>query len=170
MTIEEKQKAEIEFFKESYPAKSGSKNVSINMKILTQTMTSPEPSNSIEAEVAVKGENFIKEAFVADIARIDFNKILQETDIDVATQSFTNKFNAILDSHAPVKTFKNRKHYVPYITDDIKVLMSQHVGKLSKLFASTNGKGENVTVRTKDQLHYYQLYLKLWRNVYTINW
>ena len=63
MTIEEKQTAETDFFKESYPAKTGSANVSINMKSLTQTMTSPEPSTSIEAQVAVKGKDFIIEAF-----------------------------------------------------------------------------------------------------------
>ena len=63
MTTEEKQTARIDFLKNNFPAKPGAGNVTINITILTQIMASLNPSDSLAAEVAVKGEEFIKEAF-----------------------------------------------------------------------------------------------------------
>ena len=60
-------------------------------------------------------KNFNKEAFLADIARTNFDQIFIEKCIDAATVMFTNIYNSVLDRHAPVKTVQNRKHYVPYI-------------------------------------------------------
>ena len=69
--------------------------------------------------------NFDKQAFLADLARSDFDQVCQEYDVDAATSLFTNLFNSALDRHAPIKTIQNRKHFVPYVTDEIKTLMDR---------------------------------------------
>ena len=47
------------------------------------------------------------------------------SDIDLAAQVFQNIFCSLLDKHSPVKVFQVRKHYVPYISDETKILMAE---------------------------------------------
>ena len=46
-------------------------------------------------------------------------------DLDEAADLFQNLFGALLDKHAPVKVFQMRKHYVPYLSDEAKLLMEE---------------------------------------------
>ena len=46
-------------------------------------------------------------------------------DIEEAAVEFQNIFKTILDKHAPMKTFQIRKHYIPYLSEETKLLMEE---------------------------------------------
>ena len=41
------------------------------------------------------------------------DKVTRINDIEEAAVEFQNTFKAVLDKHAPMKTFQIRKHYLP---------------------------------------------------------
>ena len=45
-------------------------------------------------------------------------------DVDTTIECFTETFCSILDKHAPLKIIQNRSNYVPYLTKEIKTLMT----------------------------------------------
>ena len=45
--------------------------------------------------------------------------------IDQAAQVFQDMFTFLLDKYAPVKVFHIRKHYVPYLYKETKLLMEE---------------------------------------------
>ena len=69
-------------------------------------------------------KNFNHADFLEDIRKAKrdglFEEILVTNDIEVAGDKFTKVFKDILDKHAPVKVIQNRKHYVPYISNELK--------------------------------------------------
>ena len=46
-------------------------------------------------------------------------------DIDEAAEKFKNIFVEVLDKHAPLKVIQVRKNYVPYLSEETKILMKE---------------------------------------------
>ena len=69
-------------------------------------------------------KNFDEEAFLRDIQEIDFMDVINSNDIDEAAMLFDQKFNSALDKHAPIRTFQQHKHYLPFLSDNTKSMMS----------------------------------------------
>ena len=46
-------------------------------------------------------------------------------DVNEAAEIFQELFSCILDFHAPRKIFQTRKNYVPYLSDETKLLMAE---------------------------------------------
>ena len=46
-------------------------------------------------------------------------------DLEEAANIFETNFKAILDAHAPVKNFQMRNNYVPFISEETKLLMEE---------------------------------------------
>ena len=74
-------------------------------------------------------KNFNCDSFVEDIRAAKemgkFNPILENDDIEAAGDTFTKVFSEILDKHAPLKVIQNRKNYQPYLSNEIKEIMSK---------------------------------------------
>ena len=71
-------------------------------------------------------KNFNLGAFLTDVWDSGMNeKVTRINDMEEAAVEFQNTFKAILDKHAPVKTFQIRKHYLPYLSDETKLLMEE---------------------------------------------
>ena len=68
---------------------------------------------------------FIPEDFISDISAVDWSVVFACRDVDLAVDIFTRKFCQVLDTHAPWIIFQQRKHFSPWITDDLKELMKQ---------------------------------------------
>ena len=62
--------------------------------------------------------------FLREITFTDFSEVLRETDIHLAADKFSKIFSSVLNNHAPLKIFQNRKNYAPYLSDTIKKEMS----------------------------------------------
>ena len=65
------------------------------------------------------------DSFAADISQVDWNEILERDNVDVdrTFSFFYNKFNKILNKHAPFKTLSKRKIkqlFKPWITKGIR--------------------------------------------------
>ena len=90
-------------------------------------------------------KEFSKDEFTKDIREAkrkgDFKEIFETNDIDTAIEYFSEAFSAILDKHAPLKTIQNRSNYVPYLTKEIKSLMTSRDALKAK--AVITGKTED---------------------------
>ena len=45
--------------------------------------------------------------------------------MEEAAKVFERKFSEILDFHAPMKTYQMRKHYLPHISEETKLLIKE---------------------------------------------
>ena len=71
-------------------------------------------------------KNFMIGNFLTDVYNSGINEEIRSLDnLDEAATKFQEKFGSILDHHAPVKVFQIRKHYVPYISEETKLLMEE---------------------------------------------
>jgi hypothetical protein len=52
-------------------------------------------------------------------------KIMRCTDLETASRIFQEEFGKILENHAPVKVLQTRNHYLPYLSDETKLLMEE---------------------------------------------
>ena len=67
-------------------------------------------------------KHFSVKDFLTDILHSNINNgVCTHLNIEQASEAFRNKFCAILDYHAPVKTIQMRKKYCPYLTDKSKM-------------------------------------------------
>ena len=80
----------------------------------------PQPARTIRKR---SYKDFSAEKFLADVANIDWTDVLCTIDLDYATELFTWKLVTVLDLHAPWVVYQQRKHFAPWITDEIKNLM-----------------------------------------------
>ena len=58
-------------------------------------------------------------------------------DPDTATNKFTEIFKNILDKHAPIRVFQNRKNYAQWLSDARKLLIKER-NKLKQQFRFSN--------------------------------
>ena len=71
-------------------------------------------------------KNFDQAAFLQDIDQCNINEAVTAcNDIDDAAKTFQDMFSQVLDRHAPIKVFQSRKNSVPYLSEEIKNLMSE---------------------------------------------
>ena len=68
---------------------------------------------------------FRVEKFLEDLRHLDWSDVLTCFDINQAVQIFTQKLNSIYDQHAPWIVYQKQKNYAPWITHDMKNLMSE---------------------------------------------
>ena len=68
-------------------------------------------------------KTFDNQSFLTDISNNTLWDPVIACDTCENAELFCKQFKLIQDIHAPVKVIQNRKHYVPYITPDIKELM-----------------------------------------------
>ena len=66
-----------------------------------------------------------------------FNKIHEVDNLDEAIDHFNHVYSSILEEHAPTKIIQNRNNYVPYITEEIRLLMKKR--NTLKVLASKSG-------------------------------
>ena len=66
------------------------------------------------------------EKFLIDINNSQLNeKITACEEFEEAAEIFEAVFRTILDKHAPVKKFQVRKNYLPFISEDTKLLFNE---------------------------------------------
>ena len=69
---------------------------------------------------------FIIENFLNDVHESQLNeKITACDDLEEAAKIFEEDFRTILDKHAPIKKFQVRKNYLPYVSDETKLLFEE---------------------------------------------
>ena len=71
-------------------------------------------------------KGFDIESFLNDINESDINKIVsEEKDFELAAEKFEKLFKDILDKHAPVRVFQQRKNYLPFLSDNTKKTITE---------------------------------------------
>ena len=71
-------------------------------------------------------KNFSVEGFLTDIYHSNINaSVATHENIEGASEAFRNEFLAILNFHAPIRTFQIRKNYCPYLSEETKALMAE---------------------------------------------
>ena len=65
-------------------------------------------------------KHFVKENFIREIKYTDFRPVLEEDDVDKASELFSDIFKSVLDNHAPTKVFQTRKNYAPWLSEATK--------------------------------------------------
>ena len=68
-------------------------------------------------------KDFNEDAFIEDIAAIDWSEVYGCNDADIAAEVFTRKFRTILNVHAPWVRVQQRKSFSPWITEETKNLI-----------------------------------------------
>ena len=69
-------------------------------------------------------KNFIIENFLNDILTSHLNEdVTACDDLEAAAEMFQNSFGEILDKHAPIKKIQVRKNYLPFLSEETKLLM-----------------------------------------------
>ena len=76
--------------------------------------------------------DFDQVKFLEELAEVNWGDVLATVDLDVAVDMFTNKFNLILNQHAPWILFQARKRYNPWLTETTKKLMEERDSWKSK--------------------------------------
>ena len=69
-------------------------------------------------------KNFNKQAFLSDVAGINWEQMLNKTDdINVLVNHWTNIFSLIIDKHVPLCELRVSEKYCPWIDRDLRDLM-----------------------------------------------
>ena len=69
-----------------------------------------------------KMKHFNEEAFVADVAYIHMQMLLETDDINVLVNDWSNLFSIMIDKHAPLIEMRVSEKYCPCINKDLKNL------------------------------------------------
>ena len=82
-------------------------------KLVGFTRYSKDPP--VPAQIVQKRsyKDFDEEAFMRDLAVVDWSEVYAMRDLDDAVGSFTAKFNAVLDLHAPCRRGSTSRHGYP---------------------------------------------------------
>ena len=65
-------------------------------------------------------KNFKKDEYLQDLKNVDWESIMQTTNVDVANSQLEEKFCHILDKHAPIATCQIRTNYKNWISQETK--------------------------------------------------
>ena len=69
-------------------------------------------------------KNFDKDAFLADVAGICWERGFDETDdVNVLVTQWSTLFSLIIDKHAPIKSLRVSERYCPWVNEDLKRLI-----------------------------------------------
>ena len=85
-------------------------------------------------------KNYTADQFCSDISRIPWNILDLKDSLDDKVDGFNDLFLACLNCHAPIISVKLKRKSVPYITDDIKKLISarSNLHKIARQSGSLN--------------------------------
>ena len=86
------------------------------------TKAPPSPARTIRRR---SYKEFIDLDFLTDMSVIDWSEVYTATDVDTATDIFTEQFVNVLNMHAPWIIYQQRKNFSPWISDDTKEMMKQ---------------------------------------------
>ena len=67
-------------------------------------------------------KNFNQDSFIREVKYTSFESVLETDTPEEATERFKNIFCNIIEDHAPMKIFQNRKNYAPWLSDATKKL------------------------------------------------
>jgi len=70
-------------------------------------------------------KHFVDVDFINDLSRVSWQNVECFDDPNLAWQAWKSDFNAVLDHHAPVRNMRVRRSSVPWLTFDIKKMMSE---------------------------------------------
>ena len=71
-----------------------------------------------------KMKNFNEQAFLSDVADINWEQMLNDTDdINVLVNHWTSIFSLIIDKHAPLCEMRVSEKYCPWIDRELRDLM-----------------------------------------------
>ena len=69
-------------------------------------------------------KNFDKDAFLADVAGICWERGFDETDdVNVLVTQWSTLFSLIIDKYAPIKTLRASERYCLWVNEDLKRLI-----------------------------------------------
>ena len=78
-------------------------------------------------------KSFNVQSFLTDINTSNINEIVvKEKDVNKAAQIFERKFKEVLDKHAKIKVFQQRKNYLPYLSEETKQTMADKKAVMSE--------------------------------------
>lgn len=83
-------------------------------------------------------KNFNNENFLADLYAIPFHNIFYIHDVNNKLEFFNRNFLQLIDSHAPLRQIRITKKYAPWLTDNIRFLITLRNKALSKWRKSKN--------------------------------
>ena len=81
----------------------------------------PEPACTIRKR---SYKTFNEEKYLADLAKVDWTDVLTCEDQDLADETLTKKLRYLLNIHASWIIFQKRKFFAPWLTDEMKDMMS----------------------------------------------
>ena len=86
-------------------------------------------------------KNFILGNFLDHLSQVDWTPVYISQDVDQAVAIFTNLYTEVLDIHAPFITYRQRKHYSPWVTKEtIQLIKSRDQAKKEALCLAKQGK------------------------------
>ena len=69
-------------------------------------------------------KNFSEEAFLNDVASIDWKQVLGNSDhINVLVNNWASNFSAIIEKHAPLRQIRVSERYCPWVNENLKGLI-----------------------------------------------
>ena len=74
--------------------------------------------------VKIVWKNFVPESFLSDLKTLDWSKILELDNVDLANSLLEDNLSSIIEKHAPMKTIQARTHYKNWLSDPTKTLMN----------------------------------------------
>lgn len=83
-------------------------------------------------------KNFEAATFLNDLAELDWEQFIQETDIDSKVNMFNSFINKIFDKHAPIRKARVTRPPAPWLTQQIKNLMIARDRALKQFKSSKN--------------------------------
>ena len=99
----------------------------------------PAPSRVIRKR---SYKNFVKDAFIDDLRKVDWEEFYNCKDVDDAAEVFGRKFQYILNNPAPWVRIQTRKSFSPWLTNETKDLMKlrdEWKKRANELSISTQG-------------------------------
>ena len=105
-------------------------------------------------------KNFVKDAFIEDLKKVDWTEVYNCKDADTAAEVFGRKFRYVLNIHAPWIRIQARKNFSPWLTDETKEMMKLRDDwndKFKDLSTSTQGQPASPEeVEAWNQYKYYR--------------
>ena len=93
--------------------------------IISYTRYSKEPPSPARTIRKRSYKNFEPVKYLEDLAAVDWNDVLAEDDVDTATDILTRKIQSILNVHAPWVCYQQRKFFLPWLTEETKMMMKE---------------------------------------------
>ena len=89
----------------------------------TRFSRAPSPPASTIRKRSYK--TFDKDKFMADLSKVEWTPVYSCHEVDEAETTFTRIFQSILNVHAPWIIYQPRKNFVPWLTEETKLLIKQ---------------------------------------------